>query len=204
MSAPTTLLITFAQPVPEEMARFQGYVGASTELALAAGGEVSSRFGVRSIIGEVPAAIFGLATFPSAESITAMFDDDAYQALVPDRDRSLEAVNAYIIDDAAVAELPDPSGVYLVIVAAPNPDAMEDLQAYQGGSGPIFAKHGARPVVNLPISGHPVGDTPAAFIAVLEFDSAEAVDEVFADPEYQALVPARDRGLASLNAYVTT
>ena len=84
----TTLLITLAQPNPDETERFHGYVAASTALALRAGAEVSSRFGVRHLIGDAPAVVFGLATFPSADAITTMFDSDGYQALVPDRDGS--------------------------------------------------------------------------------------------------------------------
>ena len=204
MTSNTTLLVTLAQPDPDEVERFHGYVGASTELALVAGAEVSSRFPVRSVIGDAPAAVFGLATFPSADAITTMFDGDAYRALVPDRDKSLVSVNAYIVDDTPVTELPDPAGAYLVVVAAPNPEAMPDLQAYQQASGPLFAKYGARPVAQLPVSGRPVGDTPAAFIAVLEFDSEADAIAVFDDPEYQEIVPLRDRGMASLNVYVTT
>lgn len=39
-----TLLITLAQPDPDQTETFHGYVGASTDLAIEAGGEVSSRF----------------------------------------------------------------------------------------------------------------------------------------------------------------
>ncbi|MGI9615866.1 MAG: DUF1330 domain-containing protein [Acidimicrobiales bacterium] len=198
-----TLLITLAQPKPSETETFHSYVGASTELALEAGGEVSSRFGVRQLIGDTPAAIFGFATFPSAEAITTMFDSPAYQALVPSREQSIDAVNAYIVDETPITELADPPGAYLVVVAAPNPEAMEDLQAYQAGSGPIFAKHGGKPAAQLPVSDRPVGDTPAAFVAVLEFPSAEAAEAVFEDPDYQPLIEVRDRGLAALNVYVT-
>lgn len=80
---------------------------------------------------------------------------------------------------------------------------MESLQSYQAGSGPIFAKHGGKPAAQLPVSSRPVGDTPAAFVVVIEFPSAEAAEAVFQDPDYQALIEARDRGLASLNVYVT-
>ncbi len=199
-----TLLLTLAQPNPDEAKTFQHYVGSSTELALEAAGEVSSRFGVRQLVGDTPAAVFGLATFPSAEAITTMFLSPDYQALVPARDQSIDAVNAYIVDDTPITELPDPDGAYLIVVAAPYADAIEDLQTYQAASGPIFAKHGAKPAAQLPVSSRPIGDTPAAFVAVLEFPSPEAAEAVFDDPEYQPLVEARDRGLASLNVYVTT
>lgn len=199
-----TLLLTLAQPKPDETETFHHYVESSTGLALQAGGEVSSRFGIRQLIGDSPAAVFGLATFPSADAITTMFDSPAYQSLVSAREQSIEAVNAYIVDDTPITDLPDPAGAYLVVVAAPNPDAMEDLQSYQAASGPIFAKHGAKPAAQLPVSGRPVGETPAAFVAVLEFPSPEAAEAVFGDPDYQPLIDARDRGLASLNVYVTT
>lgn len=200
-----TLLVTFAKPDPTQLEIFGSYVGASTELAIEAGGEVSSRFPVAHIHGDAPASVFGFATFPSSAAITDMFDSAAYQALVPDRDKSVESVNAYIVEDAPLTALDDPTdgAVYLAVVAAPNPAAMDDLATYQQASGPIFGKHGAAPVAQLPITGHPVGDTPAAFVSILSVPSAEAVDAIFADPAYVAVVDIRDRALSSLNIYAT-
>lgn len=201
-----TVLITLAKPNPEEAETFHGYVEASTKLAIDAGGEVSSRFGVRPIHGDAPAAVFGLATFPSPESITEMFASADYQALIPAREKSIECVNAYIVADSPITELADPAGdaVYLVTVAAPNPNAGEDLAAYQQAVGPLSAKHGAKPVAQFPLAGHPVGETPAAFVAVAEFPSADAIDAFFADDDYVAITDTRDRALSSLNLYVTT
>ena len=55
---------------------------------------------------------------------------------------------------------PDQTETFHGYVAAPNPDATADLHAYQAGSGPIFARHGARPGAQLPVSGRPIGNTP--------------------------------------------
>lgn len=200
-----TLLITFAKPDPEQLETFGAYVGASTELAIEAGGEVSSRFQVEHLHGDAPASVFGFATFPSSAAITDMFDSDAYQALIPDRDKSVVSVNAYIVEDPSLMALDDPTdgAVYLAVVAAPNPEAMDDLATYQQASGPIFGKHGAAPVAQLPISGHPVGDTPAAFVSILRLPSADAARAVFADPAYVAVVDIRDRALSSLDIYAT-
>ena len=203
-TTPTTLLVTLAKPDLEEMEVFQQYVGASTELAVQAGAEVSSRFGVDHLEGDAPAAVFGFASFPSAAAITDMFDSAAYQELIPAREKGIECVNAYIVEDAAVTSLPDPDGVYLVTVAAPNPDALDDLAAYQQVAGPMSAKHGGTPVVNLPVSDRPVGDTPAAFIGVVHFPSVDAVRSFLADPDYTPILPTRDRALSSLNLYVTS
>ena len=203
MTTNTTLLVTLAQPNPDEVETFHGYVGASTELALEAGGVVSSRFGVEHIEGDAPAVVFGLATFPSEEAITTMFDAPSYQELIPARDKSIDCVNAYIVDATPITDLADPDGVYLITVAAPDPEHMEDLGAYQKVAGPMSAKHGAIPVTNLPITGHPVGSTPAAFIGIAQFPSADAVRDFLNDPEYTPIIPTRDRALRSLNLYVT-
>ena len=132
-----------------------------------------------------------------------MFDSPAYQELIPARDKSIDCVNAYVVDDTPITDLADPDGVYLITVAAPDPEHMEDLGAYQKVAGPMSAKHGAIPVTNLPITGHPVGGTPAAFIGIAQFPSADAVHDFLNDPEYTPIIPTRDRALRSLNLYVT-
>lgn len=203
MTTNTTLLVTLAKPNLEEIETFQGYVEASTDLALAAGGVVSSRFSVDHLEGDAPAVVFGLASFPSAQAITTMFDSPTYQDLIPARDKSIESVNAYIIDDTPITELDAPDGVYLITVAAPDPEAMTDLAEYQKVAGPMAAKHGAVPVTNLPVTGRPVGETPAGFIGIVRFPSADDVQAFLDDPEYTPIIPTRDRALRSLNLYVT-
>ena len=199
-----SLLVTLAKPNPDETDVFQGYVQESTALAIEAGGEVSSRIGVRHLHGDAPAVVFGLAVFPSAQAIAEMFDGEAYRSLIPARDASIECVNAYTVASPMLTELPalDDDAVFLVTVAAPNPDALEDLAAYQQAAGPLAAKHGGAPVAQLPIAAQPVGETPAAFIALAAFPSVDAVDAFFEDPEYRAIVEVRDRALSSLNLYV--
>lgn len=201
----SSLLITLAQPNPEQAETFHSYVQSSTELALDAGGEVSSRFGVRHLHGDAPAVVFGLATFPDAAVIDDMFGSDEYQALVPAREASLDAVNAYVVDEPALTELPELEGdaVYLVTVAAPNPDNTADLATYQQIVCPVSAKHGAKAVAQLQVVGQPVGDTPAAFVAIAQFPSAAAVQDFFDDEDYLAVVDVRDRALRSLNLYVS-
>lgn len=201
-----TLLITLAQPNPDHADVFHSYVEASTQLALNAGAVVSSRFGVRHIHGDAPALIFGLATFPTVESVLEMFAAPAYQALIPDRDKSIDCVNAYSVVDPPIAELDELEGdaVYLITVADPNPTAQAYLAAYQQAAGPLAVKHGAVPVARLPVVGHPVGDTPASFVAIARYPSADAVDDFLTDPDYLDVVDVRNRALRSLNLYVST
>lgn len=197
------LVLTLVQPKPAAIEAFHGYVGAATELAGKAGGAPSSRFGLRHVLGDAPAVIFGLATFPSADAATSMFASDAYQGLVSQRDDSVDSLNAYVIDAAPFDALPEPEGVYMLVLAAPNPDAMEDVVAYQKVAGQVMEKHGGKTVAKLPIGGRVAGSTPAAFLAVAEFPSADAIDAFFADADYRPIVPTRDRAFASLNVYAT-
>lgn len=197
------LVLTLVQPNPAKIDAFHGYVGAATELARQAGGAPSSRFGVRSVLGDAPASIFGLATFPSAEAATTMFQSGDYKALVPARDGSVEALNAYVVDAAPMSSLPDPNGVYMIVLGAPNPEAKEDLAAYQKVAGTVAAKHGGKPIVKMPISAQVAGTTRAAFLTIAEFPSAEAVEAFFADPDYEPIVETRNRALPSLSVYVT-
>ena len=201
----SSLLITLAKPNPAESETFQSYVQASTALAIAAGGEVSSRFGVHHLHGDAPAVVFGLAIFPNPTAILDMFDSEGYQELVPAREAGIDTVNAYVVDETSVRELDEPEGdaVYLITVAAPNPDTIDDLATYQQAAGPLAAKHGSQPIAQLPVGGHPVGSTPAAFIAIARFPSSEAVAGFFGDDDYLAVVDVRDRALDSLNLYVT-
>ena len=203
MTTNTALLITLAKPVPEEAETFHGYVEGSTQLALDAGAVVSSRIGVEHVHGDAPAVVFGLATFPTVDAITDMFASASYQELVPARDKSIESVNAYAVADTPIAELPEYDGVLLITVAAPNPEAMEDLAAYQQVAGPVSARHGAQPLVQLPIAAHPVGHTPAAFVGIAVFPSRDAIESFFADPDYVQAIPLRDRALRSLELYVS-
>jgi uncharacterized protein (DUF1330 family) len=199
----SALVLTFVQPKPSEIDAFHGYVGAATELAREAGGAPSSRFGVRSVLGDAPAAVFGLATFPTAEAATTMFESDAYKALVPARDGSVQSLNAYVVDAAPVSSLPDPDGVYMVVVGAPNPEAKEDLEAYQRVATQLVGKHGGKPVVKMPIASQVAGKTPAAFMAVAQFPSADAVEAFFNDADYKPIIETRNRALPTLNVYVT-
>lgn len=197
------LVLTLVQPKPTAIEAFHGYVGAATALAAEAGGAPSSRFSVRPVLGDAPAVIFGLAIFPTAEAATSMFASDAYQALVEQRDGSVDSLNAYVVDAAPLDALPEPEGVYMFVLAAPNPDAMPDVAAYQKVAGQVMEKHGGKAVAKMPIGGRVAGSTPAAFLAVAEFPSADAVDAFFADPDYRPVVPTRDRAFAALNVYVT-
>ena len=51
------LRVTLAKPDPDQVDIFHGYVVASTQPAIDAGGEVSSRFGLAHIHGDAPLSL---------------------------------------------------------------------------------------------------------------------------------------------------
>lgn len=92
MSEPTTLIVT-AAPNPEEKEAMQGYLKGVLPLLLGAGGSMIKRLKITDLIGGQRS--YGMVLvmgFPSKEKVTAMFASDAYQALVPQRDRGFSSI----------------------------------------------------------------------------------------------------------------
>ncbi len=45
------------------------------------------------------AAVFAVLSFPSSDAITALFNDPAYLALVPERDRGFSHLRYYTVSE---------------------------------------------------------------------------------------------------------
>ena len=86
----------------------------------------------------------------------------------------------------------------LVVTAVPNPDEMASVQEYLQGVVPLFAGTGGK-VVKRMKHDRAIHGRPAGMVLVMDFDSADAITSMFDSAEYQALVPARDRGFAEMN-----
>jgi len=92
---------------------------------------------------------------------------------------------------------------FLVVEATPNPDHAEDLQKYGSQSYALMQKHGGVPVANYKVqSAMDSGDKPA-MIGVFSFPNTEAINELLVnDPEYQKIIPFRDKGFKSIRLFV--
>ena len=44
---------------------------------------------------------------------------------------------------------------------------------------------------------------PSGMVLVMDYDSADAITELFESDEYAALIPARDRGFSDMNVLLT-
>ena len=95
-----------------------------------------------------------------------------------------------------------PSTTTLVVTARPNPEEMESVQAYLQGVMPLFVAAGGNLVKRLKVDTVLEG-TPAGMAMIMDFDSAEAIEDLFDSPDYAALLPVRDRGFSDMNILVT-
>jgi len=94
--------------------------------------------------------------------------------------------------------------VFLHIEATPNPKEMEALQNYLSSVPPILHKHGGVTIATYDVERSLDGaDSPAVFI-VISFPIRTAIDNFFADHDYQNIVPSRDLGFSHLRFYVTS
>ena len=90
----------------------------------------------------------------------------------------------------------------LVVTALPNPNERTSAQDYLQGVLPLLMGAGGTLVRRLK-TNRVVNGRPSGMVLVMDFDSADAVTEMFESDEYQALVPVRDRGFAEMNILVT-
>ena len=86
----------------------------------------------------------------------------------------------------------------LIVTAVPNPEEMEAVQAYLKGVMPLLTQAGGTLVKRLKISQVVHGD-PSGMVLVMDFDSSDDISKMFGSEDYADLVPARDKGFASMN-----
>jgi uncharacterized protein (DUF1330 family) len=90
----------------------------------------------------------------------------------------------------------------LVVTAVPDPNEMASVQEYLQGVLPLLTGAGGRPVKRLKVD-QVINGNPGGMVLVMDFDSADAVTEMFDSEEYAALVPVRNRGFAEMNILLT-
>ncbi len=95
MSDKATLVVT-AVPNPDEMASVQEYLRGVLPLLTGAGGALVRRLKTTAVVHGRPAGMVLVMDFESADAITALFESDAYRALVPVRDRGFSEMSILV------------------------------------------------------------------------------------------------------------
>jgi uncharacterized protein (DUF1330 family) len=86
----------------------------------------------------------------------------------------------------------------LVVTAVPNSDEMESVQEYLQGVLPLLMGAGGQPVKRLKVE-QVVHGNPSGMVLVMDFDSTEAIIDMFESEGYVALKSARDKGFKEMN-----
>lgn len=89
----------------------------------------------------------------------------------------------------------------LVVTAVPNPDEMAALQDYLQRVTPLLLGAGGTLVKRMKVA-QVINGRPSGMVMVMDFDSADTINRVFASEAYAALVPARDKGFTEMNILV--
>lgn len=80
----------------------------------------------------------------------------------------------------------------LLVTAVPNPEEMGSVQEYLQGVMPLFMDAGGTLVKRLKVDDVIQG-SPTGMALVMDFESADAITELFESDDYAALVATRDR-----------
>jgi len=92
----------------------------------------------------------------------------------------------------------------VVVTAVPNPDAMEDMQIYFQHVLPILMSYGGQMVYRGKTTKAVVGGITFEMLLVINFESAEVIEELFASPEYARLIPFRDKGFKKIDIVISS
>lgn len=92
---------------------------------------------------------------------------------------------------------------FLVVTCKIDKSKKEELKHYISGARPIFAQYGGRPSGQYEVKDTIIGNSQTTHIVVMEFPSVEAVQNVFKDPNYIALIPARTIAFPVLDILIT-
>ncbi|NOZ08699.1 MAG: DUF1330 domain-containing protein [FCB group bacterium] len=92
----------------------------------------------------------------------------------------------------------------LVVTAIPNPEAMDDMQTYLKRVGPILMSHGGSMVYRGKTNKALAGNVTFGMLLVMNFDSTETIENLFASPEYQELIPYRNKGFKKIDIVISS
>jgi uncharacterized protein (DUF1330 family) len=82
-------------------------------------------------------------------------------------------------------------------------DQDEARGRYLKGVQPLLQASGGRPVKRLRVTDSIVGTADTSMALVMDFDSADAIADVFESDAYQALVADRDRAFSNIEILIT-
>lgn len=167
---------------PDEPEAYERYSAGSAQLLHQAGVLTLGQFGVaQALLGDCKGNFFGYAEVANAESLEAVFQSDAYKALLPERAKAFSTLELYfgtsnVVGPNSVA--PKKGSAVLLTLGG---------RAIPGGETSSIAFPTAKILASFNITKHVAGDCAVDRIQLLEQDtgasqtvqSTEGIDGVF-------------------------
>lgn len=92
--------------------------------------------------------------------------------------------------------------VFLIITATANGQETAAHDEYLKQSAPISAQYGAVQVANYRLGEALDGQAKPEHCIVVSFPTRQSIYELFADPNYQALITLRDLGFKAIRYFI--
>lgn len=93
--------------------------------------------------------------------------------------------------------------IVLLIIASINPLEREAAETYIKQVTAMQEEVGAKALYRHPVTEVFIGEMDVEVAAAIEFPSQEAFDKVFESKAYKQLIPLRDRGFKTLEAFIS-
>lgn len=94
----TVLVVACLSPNPEEGTALAAYFDVALPLIEEAGGRVVQSFDLdRALVGPKPADKMLIVEYPDMGTLDEVFQSDAYQAVIPQRDRAFSTYSVSVI-----------------------------------------------------------------------------------------------------------
>ncbi|MCT4557866.1 MAG: DUF1330 domain-containing protein [Pelagimonas sp.] len=87
--------------------------------------------------------------------------------------------------------------IFVIGCVTVNPAEPDAFQHYLDVTSPLLEKAGARVIQQFSLENALIGEKPAEMIMIVEYPDMAAVDGLFQSPEYQAVIPVRNRAFST-------
>lgn len=92
---------------------------------------------------------------------------------------------------------------FMIVTCKIDPAKKEDFVHYVKHARPIFGKHGGSPLGQYAVVETETGESQTTHVIIMKFPSTDAIRDVFKDPEYVELVPARTSAFPVLDILIS-
>lgn len=96
------------------------------------------------------------------------------------------------------------SSVFLIINAIPNPEKMQQVQAYLSQIMPVLVASGGRPIGRYQITQQIVGEGGPKMMALLEYPNEKSITEMINGQAFSDLSELRSEAFLQLNIMISS